>query len=102
MALAPPFVDIALRKTQADQGYAGFVPTGYFSGSAQVVNGQPRLLFPAVFRAPNVTAEVPVSAVCELGRLLRSVSLCLSVSFRVHVFLCLCVSVSLFLCESVA
>ena len=67
VALAPPFVDLSLRKTQAEQGYPGFVSTGYFTGSAQVVNGQPRLLFPAVFRAPNVTAEFPVSVVLSLA-----------------------------------
>ena len=66
VALAPPFVDIALHKTQVEQGYAGFITTGYFTGSAQVVNGQPRLLFPAVFRRPNVTAEFPVSGVLTL------------------------------------
>jgi sucrose-6-phosphate hydrolase SacC (GH32 family) len=67
VALAPPFVDISLRKTQAEQGYPGFVSAGYFTGSAQVVNGQPRLLFPAVFRAPHVTAEFPVSVVLSLA-----------------------------------
>ena len=65
VALAPPFVDIAARTTQAELGYQDFVTTGYFTGSAQIVNGQPRLLFPAVFRAPNVTAEFPVSGQCS-------------------------------------
>ena len=59
VALAPPFVDIGAKKTQAEQGYAGFDVTGYFTGSAQLVNGEPRILFPAVFRAPNITAEFP-------------------------------------------
>ena len=64
VALAPPYVNLQTKRTQEQQGYPSYSTTGYFTGSAQVVNGQPRLLFPAVFRAPNVTAEFPS---CMIG-----------------------------------
>ena len=59
VALAPPLVDIRTGRTQQQQGYPDMINTGYFTGSAQIVDGVPRLLFPAVFQAKNVTQMFP-------------------------------------------
>jgi len=64
VALAPPFVDIGAKKTQAEQGYAGFDVTGYFTGSAQLVNGEPRILFPGPRPAPGARSSSAPSAGC--------------------------------------
>eukprot|EP01046_Picozoa_sp_COSAG06_P063644 COSAG06_NODE_14871_length_1118_cov_2.004907_1_plen_291_part_10 len=54
-ALAPPFLDIRSATLQPP----GAIAQNYFTGSATVVNGQPRLLFPTVYSQPNVTQYFP-------------------------------------------
>lgn len=64
VALVPPFVDIAANLTQAQTNYPNKISSGYFTGSAQILNGTPSLLFPAVFRGPAVETEFPN---CTIG-----------------------------------
>ena len=63
-ALAPPFVDIKANRTAQDAGFYGVndAVVGYFTGSAAIIDGVPRLLHPrALLR--RARSETPVGPV---------------------------------------
>ena len=62
VAFAPPFADLRSNVTQYQAGFydaSEYTVEGYFTGSATIVNGQPRMLIPTVVQGKQVTKMFP-------------------------------------------